>query len=174
MGVEDPGAQQTLPSSCPKDEGSDPHLDALLGAERRHLAEPDCKERVITMVEAKLSARSPDEMDVNYMSPNSYDEEGAEELQALGTGGVHCYTCGAQGHPAARCGTPEPSKERLDSREMAKAREKESEKERWIGTGSAATAARGATSPGTVGLSSEMTPEEKEVTEHVLRPWKTR
>ena len=42
------------------------------------------------------------------MSPNSYDENGAEELQAFGKGGVHCYRCGGQGHIAARCGTLEP------------------------------------------------------------------
>ena len=53
-------------------------------------------------------------------------------------------------------------KERLDSREMAKARVKEWQKERWIGTCSAATAARSASAPGIVGPSSEMTPEEEE------------
>ena len=53
-------------------------------------------------MEAKLSVRSPDEMDVDYMSPNSYDEDVAEELPALGKGGVHCYRCGGQGHIAAR------------------------------------------------------------------------
>ena len=52
------------------------------------------------MVEVKLSIRSPDGMDVDHMSPNSYDEDDAKKLQALGKGGVHWYRCGGQGHIA--------------------------------------------------------------------------
>ena len=68
------------------------------------------KERVIAMVEAKLSVRSPDEMEVDCVYPSCYQEDDEEEIQAVGKGGVHCDRCGGQGHIAAKCGAPEPPK----------------------------------------------------------------
>ena len=46
------------------------------------------KERVIAMVEAKLSVRPPGEIDVDCVSPNCYHEDDEEEIQAFGKGGV--------------------------------------------------------------------------------------
>ena len=118
MGVEDPCAKQRLRRAVVrKDEDSDPRLDAPSELRDAILQNLDklmeyhpTKERVITMVEGSTRSVSPDMMDVDYLSPNSYDNDGEEELQALGKRGVHCHRCGEQGYIAARCGTPEPPK----------------------------------------------------------------
>ena len=58
------------------------------------------KERAIAIVEAKLSVRSVDVIDAHCVYRNCYHEDDAEERQAVGKGGVHCYRCGGQCHRA--------------------------------------------------------------------------
>ena len=97
----------------------DEKLSSTLSAELRDaiLQNPDkfekfepTKEGVMAIVEAKLSVRSPDEMEVDSVYPSCYREGDEEEIQAVGKGGVHCDRCGGQGHIAAKCGTLEPPK----------------------------------------------------------------
>ena len=116
-GVQDLGARERLRREIVReDEGSDPHFDpaelrdAILQNPHKFEKYEPTKERVIAMVEAKLSVRSPDEMEVDCVYPSCYHENDEEEIQAVGKGGVHCYRCGGQGHIAAKCGTPEPPK----------------------------------------------------------------
>ena len=59
------------------------------------------------------SVRSPDEMDVDHMSPNGYNEDCPEELPTIGKGGEHCYRCGGEGFVA---GTPKPPRVKRDSK----------------------------------------------------------
>ncbi len=73
------------------------------------------KENIISIVEAQLAMKSPDDMEVNALQWHQWDEKGHngehnEDLQALGKGSMHCYKCGGQGHIAAKCATPEPTK----------------------------------------------------------------
>ncbi len=84
--------------------------DAILQQPDKFECYGPTKERVIVMTEANLAVKSPDKMDVDNLT-GTYEEEHDEEVQAIGNGGVYCYRCGGQGHPAAKCGTPEPHKE---------------------------------------------------------------
>ena len=77
------------------------------------------KDRVATIVEAKLALKSPDAMDCDTIHRASCqavaDDTGTEacdlDVDAVnGKGGVFCYRCGGQGHIAAKCATPAPAK----------------------------------------------------------------
>ena len=67
------------------------------------------REKIVSIVDAKLAMRSPDEMEVDIVSPGETPEEW-EPLDAVGKGGIFCYRCGGQGHIAAKCATPDPGK----------------------------------------------------------------
>ena len=67
--------------------------DAILLNPDRIVEYQPTKARATNTVETKFSVRSPDELEVDCIFPNSNDEDGAEELQALGRGSVHCR-CG--------------------------------------------------------------------------------
>lgn len=84
--------------------------DAILQQPEKFESYEPTKERVISMIEAKLAIRSPDEMDVDHVTETYDDGEYDEEVQAVGKGGIYCYRCGGQGHIAAKCATPEPQK----------------------------------------------------------------
>jgi len=76
------------------------------------------KDRVATIVEAKLALKSPDAMecDAVHRSTGHAEAEGEDGSEAYdvdtvnGKGGVFCYRCGGQGHIAAKCATPAPAK----------------------------------------------------------------
>ena len=85
--------------------------DSLVQNAEKYHEYPSAKEKVLSIVEAKMSMRDPDAMDVDNLSAEathgSYEEE---DIQALGKGAMHCYRCGGLGHIAAHCATPEPTK----------------------------------------------------------------
>ena len=83
--------------------------DALIQQADRYEDYRVAKEKIISIVEAKLAMRSPDEMDVDTIGSGQYHTEW-ESLDAVGKGGIYCYRCGGQGHIAAKCGTPDPGK----------------------------------------------------------------
>ena len=77
------------------------------------------KDRVATLVEAKLALKSPDAMECDAIHRSNChavaDDSGIEtydlDVDAVnGKGGVFCYRCGGQGHIAAKCATPAPAK----------------------------------------------------------------
>ena len=78
------------------------------------------KDRISTIVEAKLALKSPDAMDCDVVHKSSdptrpegdyHGEMYAGDIDAVsGKGGVFCYRCGGQGHIAAKCATPAPVK----------------------------------------------------------------
>ena len=83
--------------------------DALIQQADRYEDYRVAKEKIISIVEAKLAMRSPDEMDVDTIGSGQYHTEW-ESLDAVGKVGIYCYRCGGQGHIAAKCGTPDPGK----------------------------------------------------------------
>ena len=83
--------------------------DALIQQADRYEDYRVAKEKIISIVEAKLAMRSPDEMDVDTIGSGQYHTEW-ESLDAVGKGGIYCYRCGGQGHIAAKCATPDPGK----------------------------------------------------------------
>ena len=77
------------------------------------------KERVISIIEAKMALKDPDAMDCDAVRKSQVDVEtevdGQENYECDidvvgGKGGPFCYRCGGQGHIAAKCGTPPPAK----------------------------------------------------------------
>lgn len=82
--------------------------DAILQQPEKFELYQPTKERVVTMVEAKLAIKSPDEMDVDGVT--AHEDCHHEDVQAVGKGGIYCFRCGGQGHIAAKCATPEPPK----------------------------------------------------------------
>ena len=142
-------------------EGSDPHLDAPLRAERRHLAEF-----------GQLCGVPADQGASHHYATRTARRDCRRSEKEV------CTATDAEDKGISQQNVERLSrrrlKERLDLRETAKARVQEREKGRWIGSVSASAAARGATALGTAGPGSEMKPEEKEVKEQVLRPWRTR
>jgi len=88
--------------------------DALIQQADKYEEYHPTKEKILSIVDAKMAMKSPDEMDVDAVGGHGGQpqEEAAyeEELDAVGKGGIYCYRCGGQGHIAAKCGTPEPSK----------------------------------------------------------------
>ena len=88
--------------------------DALIQQADKYEDYLPTKEKVLSIVGAKMAMRSPDEMDVDAVhgcGRTSCDDcHYEEEIGAVGKGGIYCYRCGGQGHIAAKCGTPEPVK----------------------------------------------------------------
>lgn len=88
--------------------------DALIQQADKYEEYQPTKEKILSIVDAKMAMRSPDEMDVDAVTGQGklQHEEGGgdEEIDAVGKGGIYCYRCGGQGHIAAKCGTPEPIK----------------------------------------------------------------
>lgn len=86
--------------------------DALIQQADKYEDYVPTKEKVLSIVEAKMAMRSPDEMDVDAVTQQNWDTheytEQGEEIQALGKGGIHCYRCGGQGHISTKCATPPP------------------------------------------------------------------
>jgi len=73
------------------------------------------KEKIISIVEAKLAMKSPDDMDVDWLAKEHWQEygnqENDEEIDWLGKGGgIQCHRCGGLGHISKNCGSPEPAK----------------------------------------------------------------
>ena len=72
------------------------------------------KEKIISIVEAKLAMKSPDDMVVDWLAKEHWQEygnqENDEEIDWLGKGGgAQCYRCWGQGHISKNCGSPEPA-----------------------------------------------------------------
>ena len=88
--------------------------DALIQHADKYEEYQPTKEKILSIVDAKMAMRSPDEMDVDAVGGHGGHPQGEaahdEEIDAVGKGGIYCYRCGGQGHIAAKCGTPEPSK----------------------------------------------------------------
>ena len=83
--------------------------DALIQQADKYEEYKSAKEKIVSIVEAKLAMRSPDEMDVDTIGSGEPHAEW-ESLDAVGKGGIYCYRCGGQGHIAAKCATPDPGK----------------------------------------------------------------
>jgi len=88
--------------------------DALIQQADKYEEYLPTKEKVLSIVDAKMAMRSPDEMDVDALhghgGASCDDCHYEEEIGAVGKGGIYCYRCGGQGHIAAKCATPEPAK----------------------------------------------------------------
>jgi len=73
------------------------------------------KEKIISIVEAKIAMKSPDDMDVDWLAKENEawygNQENDEEIDWLGKGGgIQCHRCGGLGHISKNCGSPEPAK----------------------------------------------------------------
>jgi len=78
------------------------------------------KEKILSIVEAKIAMKNPDDMDTSGVDQSSWttqqwldwDAGGDDEeaVDMVGKGGVQCYRCGGQGHMSKNCATPEPAK----------------------------------------------------------------
>ena len=76
------------------------------------------RDRVATIVEAKLALRNPDVMECDAVHHGSTghaeaweDNSEACDVDAVNSkSGLFCYRCGGQGHTAAKCATPAPTK----------------------------------------------------------------
>ena len=98
--------------------------DSLLQQADKYEEYGPTTEKIISIVEAKLAMRSPDDMEVDALQWNEWDEkchhgEHDGKLQALGNGSIHCYRCGGQGHVAAKYATPEPTKRKCKGIKIA-------------------------------------------------------
>lgn len=93
------------------------------------------RERMISMIEARLAMRSPDEMEVDLTERD--EDEQYEDIEAVGKGGIHGYRCGGQGHIAAKCATPEPptgkGKGNQKGKDGGKGKSKGKGKAEWTG-----------------------------------------
>jgi len=73
------------------------------------------KEKIISIVEAKIAMKSPDDMDVDWLAKENEawygNQENDEDIDWLGKGGgIQCHRCGGLGHISKNCGSPEPAK----------------------------------------------------------------
>ena len=76
------------------------------------------RDRVTTIVEAKLALKNPDALGCDAVHwttghTEAWEEESSEacDVDAVNSkGGLFCYRCGGQGHIAAKCATPAPAK----------------------------------------------------------------
>ena len=73
------------------------------------------KDRIITMVDAKLAFKDPDMMDCDQVGKGEacqgqHVEEYEYDVDAMGKGRKHCFRCGGLGRIAASCATPAPEK----------------------------------------------------------------
>ena len=78
------------------------------------------RDRVATIVEAKLALKNPDAMECDAVHRSTDHAEAWEDnseacdVDAVNSkSGLFCYRCGGQGHIAAKCATPAPTKEKV-------------------------------------------------------------